>query len=179
MMKLGWIAGLALTLVGCVDDGMDGQDGQNGQNGAEGDDGANGADGHEGADGVDGTPGPAGPQVALPALYTLGNGTTGNAVAGYLRGNNGNLTRNGTYATTGMGTGAGLGSQGAIEFDSHSQRFFVVNAGDDSISMLALDADGELTPLAKVASGGKRPVSIAVHGDVVYVSNQGDVAATQ
>jgi 6-phosphogluconolactonase (cycloisomerase 2 family) len=64
-------------------------------------------------------------------------------------------------------------------FDPRSQRFFAVNAGDDSLSMLAIDADGELTQLAKIASGGKRPVSIAVHGDVVYVTNQGDVAAAQ
>ncbi len=173
MIKLGLFTGLTLALVGCVDDGMDGMDGQNGATGTDGTDGA------DGTDGTDGAQGPAGPQLALPALYTLGNATTGNQVVGYLRADNGNLSRNGTYATTGKGLGAGLGSQGAIVFDRRSQRFFAVNAGDDSISMLAIDADGELTQLARIASGGKRPVSIAVHRDIVYVTNQGDVSAAQ
>lgn len=163
MNKLGLLA--ALALVGCVDDGMDGVDGK---------DGTNGANGADGTDGAAGERGPAGPQLALPALYTLGNATAGNTVSGYLRSANGNLSRNGTYATTGKGLGAGLGSQGALVFDAASQRFFAVNAGDDSISMLALDAGGELTMLAKVASGGVRPVSLAVHAGVVYVVNQGD-----
>jgi 6-phosphogluconolactonase len=167
MTKLGMFAGLTLALVGCVDDGQDGMNG------------ANGADGSDGADGTVGAQGPAGPQLALPALYTLGNASAGNQVAGFLRADNGNLSRNGTYATTGKGLGAGLGSQGALVFDAHSGRFFAVNAGDDSISMLAIDADGELTQIAKIASGGKRPVSLAVHGDVVYVANQGDAAAAQ
>lgn len=163
MNKLGLLT--ALALVGCVDDGMDGAPGAAGKDGADGADGTNGSDGARG---------PAGPQQALPALYTLGNAADGNAVSGYLRSSNGNLSRNGSYATTGKGLGAGLGSQGALVFDAASQRFFAVNAGDDSISMLALDASGELTVQSKVASGGVRPVSIAVHGEVVYVVNQGN-----
>jgi hypothetical protein len=169
MNKLGLLAGLSFALTGCVSDGTDG---------AMGAAGAAGAGGAAGAAGAQGPQGPAGPELALPALYTLGNATTGNQVAGYLRAANGNLSRHGGYATNGKGLGAGLGSQGALVFDEASQRFFAVNAGDDSISMLAIGATGELTAIATAPSGGKRPVSITVHDGTVYVANQGDAAAT-
>jgi 6-phosphogluconolactonase (cycloisomerase 2 family) len=114
----------------------------------------------------------------LPGVYTLANASGPNQVATYLRGSNGNLSREGRFDTGGAGLGAGLGSQGSIVFDAKSQRFFTVNAGDHTISMLSIDADGNLLALAMVASGGMRPVSITVHGSLVYVVNQGDLAAT-
>ena len=177
MNKLGLIAGLSFALTGCVTDGRDGADGSDGVNGSAGANGANGSDGADGAAGAQGPQGPAGPELALPALYTLANATTANQVAAYLRASNGNLSRDGGYATNGKGLGAGLGSQGALVFDDASQRFFAVNAGDDSISMLAINAHGELTAIATVPSGGKRPVSITVHAGTVYVANQGDLTA--
>jgi len=167
MYRFGFIAGLSLALTSCVTDGKDGSMGTPGAAGAEGDDGAAGATGPTG---------PTGPQLALPALYTTSNASAGNQISAYLRASNGNLSRKGSYATTGAGLGAGLGSQGSLVFDGKSQRFFAVNAGDSSISMLAIDADGELSALSTVASGGKRPVSVAVHGSTVYVANQGDLA---
>lgn len=169
MNKFGFVAGLSLALAGCVTDGEDG---------AMGLAGAPGAPGGDGADGDAGPAGPAGPQLGLPALYTLSNASAGNQVAAYLRASNGNLSRKGSYATDGAGLGAGLGSQGSLVFDAKSQRFFAVNAGDDSISMLALADDGDLVALSIVPSGGKRPVSITVHGDTVYVANQGDLVGT-
>jgi 6-phosphogluconolactonase (cycloisomerase 2 family) len=149
MYKLGFIAVCSLaTIGGCVDDGEDGAAG------------AAGAAGADGEDGAAGSVGPAGPQLALPGVYTLANAAGPNQVA-----------------TNGTGLGAGIGSQGAIVFDAASQRFFAVNPGDDSISMLAIDTGGNLTTLSKVASGGKRPISITAYGDTVYVANQGDIAA--
>jgi 6-phosphogluconolactonase len=171
MSKLGFFAaGMSLALVGCATDGKDGMDGA---------DGAAGAAGTTGTDGATGTTGATGPERALPALYTMTNTTGGNQVSDWLRASNGNLSRNGTYATTGKGLGAGIGSQGALVFDDASQRFFAVNPGDNTISMLALAEDGTLTMMSTVASGGVKPVSIAVHGDVVYVVNYGDVNAAQ
>jgi 6-phosphogluconolactonase len=175
MNKLGLIAGLMFALTGCATDGNDGADGADGAAGAAG---AAGTAGAAGAAGAQGPQGPAGPELALPALYTLANATTGNQVAGYLRSSNGNISRNGGYATNGKGLGAGLGSQGALVFDEQSQRFFAVNAGDDSISMLSIGADGDLTAVSTVPSGGKRPVSITVHDGTVYVVNQGDLTGT-
>lgn len=171
MKKIGTLAlSLSTALLGaCVTDGMDGQDGVNGQNGT---------DGQDGDDGTTGPQGPAGPQLAPPAVYTLTNAAGGNQIASYLRGESGGISRDGKYATTGTGTGAGLGSQGALVYDKKLGRFFAVNTGDDSISMLALDQDGRMTMLAKVPSGGLRPVSITVHGDLVYVANRGDTTAS-
>lgn len=169
MTKLQWIAGLSLAFAGCATDG---------DMGAMGAAGAAGAAGSDGSAGPAGPVGPAGPELALPGVYTLSNATAGNQVSAYLRASNGNLSRKGSFATTGTGLGAGLGSQGALVFDAALQRFFAVNAGNNTISMLAIDADGELAPLATVGSAGTRPVSITVHGDLVYVVNQGDPAAT-
>jgi 6-phosphogluconolactonase len=176
MYRLGFIAGLALAVTGCVTDGKDGVMGAAGAPGADGTDGSNGA---TGATGPTGAPGPGGPQLALPGLYTLSNAAAGNQVSAYLRSSNGNLSRKGGYATTGHGLGAGLGSQGSLVFDAGSQRFFAVNAGDNTVSMLAIDADGDLQAMSTVASGGTRPVSVTVHGGTVYVANQGDLAAAQ
>jgi hypothetical protein len=86
--------------------------------------------------------GPPGPQLALPALYIQTNAAAANQVSSYLRATNGNLSRKGSFMTTGKGIGAGLGSQSSLAFDARTQRFFAVNAGDNTISMLALDTDG-------------------------------------
>jgi 6-phosphogluconolactonase len=165
MYKLGFIAVLSFSVGACVTDGQDGSIGPAG---------ADGADGAAGAPGATGQPGP---QFALPGVYTLANASGPNQVAAYLRGSNGNLSREGRFATGGAGLGAALGSQGSLVFDAKSQRFFTVNAGDNTISMLSIDADGNLATLAMVPSGGMRPVSITVHGNMVYVVNQGDPAA--
>lgn len=169
MYKLGFIAALSFSVGACVTDGQDGSIGPAG---------ADGADGSTGAMGAPGAPGQPGPQFALPGVYTLANASGPNQVAAYLRGSNGNLSREGRFATGGAGLGGALGSQGSLVFDAKSQRFFTVNAGDNTISMLSIDADGNLATLAMLPSGGTRPVSITVHGNMVYVVNQGDLAAT-
>ncbi|HTJ44029.1 MAG TPA: beta-propeller fold lactonase family protein [Kofleriaceae bacterium] len=163
---------MGLGIGGCVSDGKDGMPGQQGPQGPSGSDGTNGSNGS------DGNTGPAGPEVALPGVYTLTNTTGTNQVASYLRATNGNLSRDGKWDTGGAGTGSGLGSQGALVFDHATQRFFAVNTGNDTISMLALDQDGAITETSMVPSGGKHPVSIAVHDGIVYVANQGDTTQT-
>jgi 6-phosphogluconolactonase (cycloisomerase 2 family) len=159
---------VAILLLGaCATDGMDG---------ANGTDGTDGTDGTAGTDGTDGTDG-TNPQPAAPGgVYTLANQAAGNHVASFWRGENGNLTRDNEYATGGAGSAGGLGSQDALVWDKKLQRFFAVNAGDNTISMLALDADGVMSPLSSIASGGTKPISLAVHGDTVYVLNYGNVA---
>jgi 6-phosphogluconolactonase len=106
------------------------------------------------------------------AVYTLTNESSGNAVAVFDRASDGSLTPDGTVPTGGLGTGAGLGSQGALVLDD--DRLFAVNAGDDTISMLRVGRGGEVD-LADVAdSGGVRPISITVRGRLVYVLNGGN-----
>jgi 6-phosphogluconolactonase len=149
--------------------------------GAPGEDGENGTNGTNGADGTDGDQGPEGPegpQLALPAVYTLSNPSGANQVSAYVRASTGSLSRLGRFDTGGSGTGAGLGSQGALVFDAASQRFFAVNTGDNTVSMLALDRTGQLTEMSTVDSGGTRPVSVTVRAGTLYVANQGNTAAT-
>jgi 6-phosphogluconolactonase (cycloisomerase 2 family) len=169
MYKLGFIAVLSMATGACVSDGEQGEAGEQGDPGAAG---------APGAMGTMGLPGMPGPQLALPAVYTLANADGANQVAAYVRATTGNLSRMGRFATGGDGTGMAIGSQGAIVFDARMQRFFAVNPGDDTISMLALDAGGRLTSMSTVASGGTRPVSITVFGDTVYVTNGGATAPT-
>jgi hypothetical protein len=57
--------------------------------------------------------GPVASAGAPGAVYALTNSTAGNAVV-YDRGGDGSLSPAGSYATGGAGTGAGLGSQGAV-----------------------------------------------------------------
>jgi 6-phosphogluconolactonase len=173
MFKLGMITIASLTslaFTGCASDGDDGRDGDDG---AAGQNGAPGTNGQNGQNGSDGAQGPAGPQQPLPAVYTLANANGSNEVASYLRATTGTLSRQGRYSTGGNGTGAGLGSQGAIVYHAPLKRFFAVNAGNSTISMLALDPTGALSTMSTIASGGTRPVSLTVHDDVVYVANQG------
>jgi hypothetical protein len=82
----------------------------------------------------------------------------------------------GSFPTGGAGTGAGLGEQGALAFDAATNRFYAVNAGDNSISMLSLEVDGSINLLSKISSGGVAPNSITFSGNTVYVLNSGSAS---
>jgi 6-phosphogluconolactonase (cycloisomerase 2 family) len=168
-------ASLLFSLSACS--GRDGAPGPTGPGGTDGAPGAAGPTGPTGPTGSGGPTGPAGPAAAPPAVYTLSNDAADNAIFVYARASNGNLTARGSYSTGGKGLGAGLGSQDALVFQPSTGLFFAVNPGDDSISMLSLAADGSLTLLSHVPSGGVKPDSITVHGDVVYALNEGDGGA--
>lgn len=113
---------------------------------------------------------------APPAVYTLSNDPLGNAIVVYARGEDGALQPLDTFPTGGLGSGGGLGSQGALVFDDATNRFFAVNNGDDTISLLDLNEDGTLEARSTVDANGVGPVSITARGDVVYVVNTGDEA---
>ena len=111
----------------------------------------------------------AGPQGS--AVYTLTNSSSGNAVAVFDRAPTGRLTPNGTVPTGGTGSGAGLGSQGALVLEGN--RLFAVNAGSNTISALRVSGDGvRLTDVA--SSRGANPISLTVHGRLLYVLNAGN-----
>jgi 6-phosphogluconolactonase (cycloisomerase 2 family) len=113
---------------------------------------------------------------APKAVYTLSNDASSNYVYVFDRAADGSLKARSAYATGGKGTGAGLGDQGALAYEPSKRRFLAVNAGDDSISMLSLEDDGELRLLDKAASGGIKPISVTVSGATVYALNAGDDA---
>jgi 6-phosphogluconolactonase (cycloisomerase 2 family) len=105
-------------------------------------------------------------------VYVLTNQSTGSSVMVYHRGD-GTLTFVGSVLTggAGMGTGADpLGSQGALALDQDGRLLFAANAGSNQVSVFAAEGD-HLFLLQTVSSGGTMPVSIGVHGNLVYVLN--------
>src|SRR5437660_10571970 len=106
------------------------------------------------------------------AVYTLTNQVAGNAVAVFNRAADGTLTAAGTIATGGTGTGAGLGSQGAVALSDDGRRLFAVNAGSNDVSVFDIGPAGPALA-RRPAPGGTPPISLTVHGNVLYVLNAG------
>jgi len=106
------------------------------------------------------------------AVYVLTNAPAGNAVLVYNRGGDGSLTPEGSYATGGMGSGAGLGSQGAVIVSDDQRLLFAVNAGDNSVSSFRIRPNG-LELVDRASSGGTLPISVAFRGGLLYVLNAG------
>jgi DNA-binding beta-propeller fold protein YncE len=109
-------------------------------------------------------------------VFVQTDNAAGNAIAVYDRAHDGTLSAAGTYATGGVGgqlSGSQvdhLASQNSLVYDADQGELFAVNAGSDTVSVF--DVNGDHLRLRQVAaSGGSFPVSIAVHGDLVYVLN--------
>lgn len=111
-------------------------------------------------------------QKPAGAVYALTNAASGNAVAIFNRADDGTLTAAGSVPTGGLGTGAGLGSQGALAFGKNGKLLFAVNAGSNEVSVFKVDRAG-LTLVERVASGGVQPISLTTHDDTLYVLNAG------
>lgn len=111
---------------------------------------------------------------AFRAVYTMSNDATSNEVIAFSRGHDGALTPAATFSTGGAGTGAGLGSQGALRVAKVRGHRYVIacNAGSDEISLLEVHRNG-LDLVDTAPSGGDQPISVTVHGDIVYVLNAG------
>ncbi len=106
------------------------------------------------------------------AVYTQSNAASGNMVYVYSRAADGMLMPAGMVATGGKGTGAGLGSQGAVTLSEDNRLLFVVNAGSNDVSVFRVRPDG-LTLVDRQSSGGMMPVSVASRGSLLYVLNAG------
>ena len=106
------------------------------------------------------------------AVYALTNQASGNAVAMFDRGADGSLSWSSNVATGGTGAGSGLGSQGALALSDDGRWLFAVNAGSNDVSAFQVTASG-LSLTSRVSSGGARPISLTVHGGVLYVLNAG------
>ena len=102
-------------------------------------------------------------------VYETTNAAAGNAIQVFDRLRDGRLRAGVTVATGGRGLGASLASQGGLVRDGNL--LFAVNAGDDTVSTLAITDHG-LVRRDVASSGGSRPVSITVRRGVVYVLNQ-------
>jgi 6-phosphogluconolactonase (cycloisomerase 2 family) len=119
----------------------------------------------------------ASPSPVVGHLYVNDNTAVSNTVAAFDRHANGELTAIGgsPFATGGAGTGTAVGSQGSLQLSADGHYLLAVDAGSNQVSTLRVTASGGLAPVPEgtVASGGVQPVSIAVHGQLVYVANAG------
>jgi len=106
------------------------------------------------------------------AVYTMTNAAAGNAIVAYDRLADGSLRFSATYPTGGLGSGDGLGNQGGVVLSDNGNWLMVVNAGSGELSVFRVHADG-LTLTDTASSGGVRPVSVAIHRNLVYVVNAG------
>jgi len=106
------------------------------------------------------------------AVYTMTNDASGNSVIMFRRTERGHLVLGGTFPTEGLGSGDGLGNQGALVLDAENRWLFVVNPGSDDVSVFRVEPDG-LTFLDREPSGGQRPISVTVDRNLLYVLNAG------
>jgi 6-phosphogluconolactonase len=75
----------------------------------------------------------------------------------------------------GAGTGTVVGSQGSLQVTRDDRYLLAADAGSNQISVVRIRPDGSLNPqVSRVSSGGIEPVSIAIHGGLVYVANEGN-----
>jgi hypothetical protein len=113
-------------------------------------------------------------------VYVDDNTAGENTIAAFDRRADGTLTPipGSPFAAGGAGTGAGIGSQGALQESADGRYLLAVDAGSGQISVLRIRPDGSLRPVsgAPVSSGGVEPVSVAVNGGLVYVANGGSGA---
>jgi 6-phosphogluconolactonase len=114
---------------------------------------------------------PAGSYVYTESNQTSAGG--GNAVLAFRVASGGSLTSIGSFATGADGTGAGLGSQGALTLADRGRALLVVNAGSNSVSYFRILSDGSLRLVDIAPSGGIDPVSVTASGRWVDVLNQG------
>src|SRR6516164_8794677 len=119
----------------------------------------------------------ASPSPVVGHVYLNDNTTGSNTIAGFDRHADGTLSAisGSPFTAGGAGTGAGLASQGALQVSSNGRYLIAVDAGSNQISVLRIRPDGSLKLVTHgvVSSGGTRPDSIAVFGDLVYVANSG------
>jgi 6-phosphogluconolactonase len=106
------------------------------------------------------------------AVYTMTNAASGNEVVVYRRAANGSLSMQNAYSTDGLGSGAGLGSQGAVILSPNGRWLFVVNAGSNNVSVFAVKGQ-QLELKGIFDSGGEMPISLTMHDRWLYVLNAG------
>src|SRR6516225_4766310 len=110
--------------------------------------------------------------------YTLTNDGDSNGVVILNRLADGTLAKmtGSAVATGGRGLvvpfGGNLDSQGPLRI--YGKHLLAANPGSDSIAVFEIASSGALKAVAgsPFSSGGSHPMSLAVHGDIVYVANQ-------
>jgi 6-phosphogluconolactonase len=104
------------------------------------------------------------------AVYTMTNAASGNEIVVSQLSEDGSAYQS-TFSTGGLGSGAGLGSQGSLTFGDDNL-LFAVNAGSNDISVFKA-LSRRLVLLDVAASGGEHPISVTANDGFVYVLNGG------
>ena len=110
-----------------------------------------------------------------PAVFVQTDNTAGNTIVAYTR-TSGGLQQAGTHPTGGNGGATSgsvvdhLSSEGSLTYDRRAGLLYAVNAGSNTITVFRVFGD-KLIRSQVIGSGGQFPVSIAVHGDQVFVLN--------
>lgn len=111
-------------------------------------------------------------------VYSMTNAAESNEVIAFCHGIYGKLMQMQAYPTGGSGTGEAvvdpLVSQYSLVLSPHNRFLFAVNAGSNSISSFRVHNSGTLDLADVEPSGGIRPNSISIFGDLLYVSNAGN-----
>jgi 6-phosphogluconolactonase (cycloisomerase 2 family) len=113
---------------------------------------------------------------ASHVVFVQTDNTAGNQVVAYHRAADGTLSFAGTFNSGGLGgrlTGSvtdHLASQGSLTYDSRHSLLYAVNAGSDTLTVFVAHGH-RLFRQQVISSGGRFPVSVAVHGNLVYVLN--------
>jgi 6-phosphogluconolactonase (cycloisomerase 2 family) len=115
------------------------------------------------------------PSPVVGHVYLDDNTAGSNTIAAFDRHADGSLSPvpGSPFAAGGAGTGAGLASEGAVQIADGGRLLLAVDAGSNQVSALRIEPDGSLRLASVVSSNGALPVSIAVHGSLVYVANAG------
>jgi 6-phosphogluconolactonase len=108
-------------------------------------------------------------------VYVNNNTAGANTIAGFDRHADGSLTPidGSPFAAGGAGTGSPFGSAGGLQRTNDGRYLLATDPGSNEISVLRIKHDGSLQVADVESSNGIAPVSIAVHGNLVYVANGG------
>lgn len=112
---------------------------------------------------------------AAGAVFVMTNAADKNEIIAFNRAQDGSLSGEHRFATGGRGSGGTtdpLASQGSLTLTDDHSFLLAVNAGSGEISSFRVH--GATLELADIVpSGGSKPVSVAQHGNLVYVVNAG------
>jgi 6-phosphogluconolactonase len=122
-------------------------------------------------------------------VYVMSNRAAENTVVVFQRAQDGTLKIIQEVSTGGRGSGPGelpapfpkvpagnsLTTQDELVMSGDGRFLLAVNAGSDEISVLAVTRSG-LDLVDKVYSGGRVPLSIAIHKHLVYIMNNGELS---
>jgi DNA-binding beta-propeller fold protein YncE len=108
-------------------------------------------------------------------VYVNNNSAGRNSVAGFDRHADGSLSQipGSPFDAGGAGTGAPFGSAGGLQESADGRFLLATDPASNQISVLRIRSNGSLQLASIHSSNGTTPSSIAVHGSLVYVANDG------